>query len=147
MPSSSCWRSESRHLILRKRVSLSEILCLCAITDHDRGVAADVGKNAVKNKKKRERKLKKEGAEKDAEVEPEQVQPKISVNVTSDVEIKLTGNQEIDKQLKDLKKVRLDLLRAFISDYFIHVFFILLSRNWTALPSGRRSRWPERLLN
>jgi uncharacterized protein YpuA (DUF1002 family) len=64
---------------------------------------AELGKTAAKNKKKREqRKLKKDeaaGGEEKAET------AKVVVNVTSNIGIKLTGNQEIDKQLKDLKKV------------------------------------------
>ena len=64
---------------------------------------AESGKIAAKNKKKREqRKLKKDeaaGGEEKAET------TKVVVNVTSNIGIKLTGNEEIDKQLKDLKKV------------------------------------------
>jgi len=64
----------------------------------------EAGKNAAKNKKKREqRKLKKEEGE-EGESEAPARPVKFDVVVTSDVTIKLTGDAEIDKQLKDLKK-------------------------------------------
>jgi len=60
-----------------------------------------MSKNALKNKKKQERKQKNEAKEKTQETDA----VKIEVDYVSDLELKLTGNQEVDKQLKDLKKV------------------------------------------
>lgn len=60
-----------------------------------------MSKTALKNKKKQERKLKNEAKEKNQEA----AAVKIEVNYVSDLVLKLTGNPEVDRQLKDLKKV------------------------------------------
>ena len=60
-----------------------------------------MSKTALKNKKKQERKLKNEAKEKSQEA----AAVKIEVNYVSDLVLKLTGNPEVDRQLKDLKKV------------------------------------------
>ena len=61
-----------------------------------------MSKTALKNKKKQERKLKNEAKEKNQEA----AAVKIEVNYVSDLVLKLTGNPEVDRQLKDLKKVK-----------------------------------------
>ena len=60
-----------------------------------------MGKNALKNKKKQERKQKNEAKDKAQET----ATVKVEVNYVSDLVLKLTGDAEVDKQLKDLKKV------------------------------------------
>lgn len=61
---------------------------------------SELSKTALKNKKKQERKLKNEAKEKNQEA----AAVKIEVNYVSDLVLKLTGNPEVDRQLKDLKK-------------------------------------------
>ena len=60
-----------------------------------------MGKNAVKNKKKQQRKEKKESQDKTKE----DTAVIVEVNYVSDLVLELTGDPEVDKQLKDLKKV------------------------------------------
>ena len=76
-------------------------------------VSADIGKNSAKNKKKREQAKKKKEQAGDSPEDGEKVEAK--VQFVSDIELKLTGNQEIDKQLKDLKKVG---VYCYIPDQF-----------------------------
>lgn len=61
---------------------------------------SEMGKNALKNKKKQERKQKNEAKDKAQET----ATVKVEVNYVSDLVLKLTGDAEVDKQLKDLKK-------------------------------------------
>jgi len=63
-------------------------------------VQSEMGKNAVKNKKKQQRKEKKESQDKTKE----DTAVIVEVNYVSDLVLELTGDPEVDKQLKDLKK-------------------------------------------
>lgn len=63
--------------------------------------------NALKNKKKREqRKLKKVVNQEEPKIQEKKDVPiQAVVNPPSDIVVHLTGNQDVDKQLRDLKKV------------------------------------------
>ena len=63
--------------------------------------------NALKNKKKREqRKLKKVVNQEEPRIQEKKDVPiQAVVNPPSDIVVHLTGNQDVDKQLRDLKKV------------------------------------------
>lgn len=75
-----------------------------------RGLAG-LAKVEQKPKKKKDDRKKKaavagqDGAEKAAEPVAVAIPATPEINYVSDIEIKLTGNEEVDRQLKDLKKV------------------------------------------